>query len=337
MSLFEARKILRVGAKSYAVSIPKKWASVLGLKPGDTVDVILDKNGLIIIRPRKIVSNITSANIATINASELSREELFKAIEGSYIEGYDVIKIAGLDEPEIIAAELATKITTRLPGTVVLEEDGGILIKVALSEEVVSLDEVVQKMMSVLSSMYARMLDFLRKPAQRSHGEKILVLDDELDRMYFLGLRIIKKQLVRSRLSDSSNELRALIDAALLIKAIEHVGDSLDRSVRVLLEEPSIVETYGGELFELYRMSMKLVFDAVNAYRNCDLKHALKVTNNRREFKRRLHEFRAVTRRCDAGPGITNVIHELELIAAVVMDMVDVAISRCASVYGSAS
>ena len=337
MSLFEARKVLRVGAKSYAVSIPKKWASALGLKPGDMVDVILDKNGYIIIKPRRAAENVVLANAVTIDAGSMSKEELFKAIEGSYIEGYDVVKITGIAEPEILAAELITKVTTRLPGTVVLEEPDGITIKVALSEGVVSLGEIVQKMLSVMNNMYSRMMDFLSKPSVRSLGEKILILDDELDRMYFLGLRIIKKQLVKARASDvaSSEELRALVDATLLIKAIEHVGDSLDRSVRVLLEEPEIAERFGDKLLELYRMSMKLVLDAVNSYRNADLRQALKVMAARREYKRRIAELRQAAKQLEQVGALLNVLQELELVGAVAMDIVDVAISRSASAFGS--
>ncbi len=337
MSLFEARKILRVGAKSYAVSIPKKWASALGLKPGDTVDVILDKNGFIIIKPRRTPENVVLANAVTIDASSMSKEELFKAIEGSYIEGFDVVKIVGISEPEILAAELITKVTTRLPGAVVLEEPDGITIKVALSEGVVSLSEIVQKMLSVLNNMYSRMMEFLREPSMKAHGEKVLILDDELDRMYFLGLRIIKKQLVKARSSDvaSSEELRGLVDATLLIKAIEHVGDSLDRSVRVLLEEPLIAEKFSDKLLELYRMSMKLVLDAVNSYKNADLKQALKVTAARREYKKKIAELRQEVKHLEQVSALLNVLQELELVGAVAMDIVDVAISRSASAFGS--
>lgn len=337
MSLFEARKVLRVGAKSYAVSIPKKWAAALGLKPGDTVDVILDKDGFIIIKPRKSVENVVLANSVVIDAGGMSKEELFKAIEGSYIEGFDVVKIVGIPEPEILAAELITKVTTRLPGTVVLEEGDGIVIKVALSEGVVSLTEIVQKMMSVLNTMYSRVMEFLKKPSARVLGEKVLILDDELDRMYFLGLRIIKKQLMKARTSDvaSAEELRALVDATLLIKAIEHVGDSLDRSVRVLMEEPSIAEAFSDKLLELYRMSMKLVVDAVNSYRNADLKQALKVTAARREYKRRIAELRQEVKNLEKFSALLNVLQELELVGAVAMDIVDVAISRSASSFGS--
>jgi len=37
---YDKRKIIKVGEKSYATTLSKRWCSELGLRPSDVVDII---------------------------------------------------------------------------------------------------------------------------------------------------------------------------------------------------------------------------------------------------------------------------------------------------------
>lgn len=50
----EERTISRVGGASLMVTLPKGWLRYMGIKPGDTVEVIT--NGEVIIRPKRKIS-----------------------------------------------------------------------------------------------------------------------------------------------------------------------------------------------------------------------------------------------------------------------------------------
>jgi len=145
--------------------------------------------------------------------------------------------------------------------------------------------------------------------------------------MYFLGLRILKKAITRTLVSGTVDELRASIDLTLLIKSIEHVGDALDRSVRYLMASREALQKYRDVLLNLFRMSMKLVFDALAAYRDASFRMCMKVASMRRDFRAHISEHRREAR--DAN--IINVLNELELIAAIAADIVDTAITKYAS------
>ena len=54
MSQIENRTVSKVGGSSLMVTLPKGWIRYMGIKPGDTVEVIT--NGEVVIRPKRRVN-----------------------------------------------------------------------------------------------------------------------------------------------------------------------------------------------------------------------------------------------------------------------------------------
>ncbi len=315
MSWLETRKIIRVGEKSYAITIPKKWANLLGLEPGSTVDVIFDKSGVIYIRPRQ-VSIKKDIPLETVLKVNECGDIIDKCISGCYIEGHDTVVLEL--EPNIT---ITSDVSAKLPGVVIVEGgDNKIIVKIAISESIVGFNEVVNRMIRVLESMYDYMEDFIEHD-DKDKAFKLLKSDDELDRLFFLGLRLAKRALTSRILEGDLSYARELIDLALLIRSIEHIGDSLDRSTRILLDID--YTNVRGELIELFRLSRKIVFDAITSYNRVNIKMASKVLERRRELKQKVKQLRE-----NASTPIQGVLSELDLIAALAEDIVDIAVSK---------
>ena len=45
------RKLTRVGKRSYAVIVPKRWVELLGVKPGDPLYMVLSDEGVLELSP----------------------------------------------------------------------------------------------------------------------------------------------------------------------------------------------------------------------------------------------------------------------------------------------
>ncbi len=315
MSWIETRKIIRVGEKSYAITIPKKWANLLGLEPGSTVDVIFDKSGVIYIRPRQVKVKKDTPLEVVLKTNECG-EIIDKCISGCYIEGHDTVVLEL--EPNTI---ITTEVSAKLPGVIIVEgENNKIIVKIAISESIVGFNEVLSRMIRVLESMYDYIEDFIEHD-DRDKAFKLLKSDDELDRLFFLGLRLAKRSLTSRILEGDLGFARELIDLALLIRSIEHVGDALDRSTRILLN----IDYRGikGDLIELFRLSRKIIFDAIASYNRVNIKMASKVLERRRELKQRIKQLRE-----NASTAIQGVLSELDLIAALAEDIADIAVSK---------
>ncbi len=315
MSWLETRKVIRVGEKSYAITIPKKWANLLGLEPGSTVDVIFDKSGIIYIRPRQIGVRKDVPLETVLRVSECG-SIVDKCISGCYIEGHDTV-VLELTQSTAIPSEVSAK----LPGVVIVEGgDNRVVVKIAISESIVGIDEVVNRMSRVLEAMYDYLEAFIEY-GDKDKAYELLKSDDELDRLFFLGLRLAKRTITSKILEGDINYARELIDLALLIRSIEHVGDALDRSTRILLDVE--YDSVRNELLELFRLSRKIIFDALASYNRVNIEMACKVLERRRELKKRIRSLRE-----NAPTAIQGVLSELDLVAALAEDIIDIAVSK---------
>ncbi len=324
MGSVETRKVVKVGAKSLAISIPKKWAQSIGIGPGDSVDLVLNKDGTIVIRPHRPSVRMELVNALTINASEHSVDEVMRLIEGGYMDGYDTIVLKGVSDIETLSSMLSS-LSLKLPGVVTFNEGDTITIKIALSDSVIQFDEVFQRMVNVVTSMFENVDRYL-KTSKDEYAKKVLILDDELDRMYFLGLRLISKKMAGA--VDVRKELKEATDFAMLIKFLEIVGDCIDRSVRVLMEHPELIEKYRDILSSLYLTAMKLILDSIYAYRSSNVRFVTKIPKRKSEYIREVRKLREELA-AEVAP-ITGILTELEMIADIISDLIEIASMKCA-------
>ncbi len=317
MSWMEPRKIIKIGEKSYAITLPKKWAKILGIKPGDSVNLTMDKNGVIHVylinkKPKK-----EEGFAIVLDASKLSLNELEECLRGCYIEGLDSIIIKNLKRDEFKPPVL-NDIIVKLPGVIILEpgpED--IVLKIAITEDIIDLDEVVTRMSHILENMFDYMESYINT-GKNDEGETILKLDDELDRLYHLGQRLIRKKM-RAKIMSSRNYLD-LLDYLMIITNLEHIGDCLDRGVRILLGKEW--KDIQNELRESVLKSRKIVFDTISGIRYPNLKILSNLRLRRRELKQLLRNI--VLKK----PEFSGVVNEFELISTLSTDIAEVTVFR---------
>jgi len=89
------RKLVKQGRNALTVTIPAAWLKKKGLKAGDTVSV--DEKS-----DKMVVSSLKASGISEveIDLRGAERSMMFHAVQGKYIEGYDVITILH-DKPEV--------------------------------------------------------------------------------------------------------------------------------------------------------------------------------------------------------------------------------------------
>jgi len=307
----EPRKIIKIGEKSYAITLPKKWAKILGIKPGDSVNLTMDKNGVIHVylinkKPKK-----EEGFAIVLDASKLSLSELEECLRGCYIEGLDSIIIKNLKREEFKPPVL-NDLIVKLPGVIILEpgpED--IVLKIAITEDIIDLDEVVTRMSHILENMFDYMENYINT-ARKEDGETILKLDDELDRLYHLGQRLIRKKM-RAKIMSSRNYLD-LLDYLMIITNLEH------RGVRILMEKDW--KEIQDDLRESVLRSRKIVFDTISGIRYPNLKILSNLKLRRRELKQLLRGI--VLKK----PEFSGVVNEFELISTLSTDIAEITVFR---------
>lgn len=292
--LTSVRKVIRIGERSIGVTIPKEWLSVLGISVGASVEVTLGP-GYLLVKP---LSTIHPKITQSIKIKHEDEETLSRLIIASYIEGFDVISV---DESKDLARRAFQKISMRLPGAIAMEGPT-FKLKISVDEFNTDLDEVIGAMKTTLSMMFDLITDYFMT-GDKSKLQEIIRLDDDLDRLHFLGMRTIKRTAFR----DPSQA----INNSIIIKSLEHIGDTLDRASNTILNLGFDEFHKNGKCKDVFRdifsKVSSYVSKAVNALTSSNLSLAMKVLIGREELTREILNNVA---ECSDIPGVLAIAHE---------------------------
>lgn len=294
----EIRKLIRIGERSYGVTLPREWVEQNQLKVGAPIKILTEGNKILIL-PATAEKALMSAAIKEENVEKALRDVI-----AYYIEGADEIQV---DSGEISA--LVTKIEGKLPGVVALESEGKLRLRIVTKEDV-NIDEVVRSMYTTVSAMFHLFLDFLRGPNGES-AQELLRMDDQLDRLYFLSLRTIKKNIYQ--------DPQSFVDYAIVVKNLEHMGDALDRATNYLGQNKvPCLDT----IYEVFQALQRYSEGAARAFLEDRHEAALQTILEREAtIKKAL----AALSPCE---GAASVMHEAMLIAALSADIAEAAYSK---------
>lgn len=307
------RKIIRVGERSVGITIPREWLAHLNVDIGSSVEVTLGP-GYILVRP--LTSSISQHKISnTITLKHDDVEQLERLIIASYIEGYDLIT---LDVPRNIARNVFYKIAVRLPGTISMNGDV-FKIKISVDEINTDLNDILNSMKTTVSSMFDMLIDYF-ETGESGKLREIIKLDDDLDRFHFLGMRTIKRTAFRDPASALENTI--------IIKSLEHIGDTLDRVSNTFLKmELNVIrrEECKEGLKEIFLKVSSYVSKAINSLLTSNVNQALKVLLQREELSQ---EILSKVSKCLDVTGILAISHEAMVSVYEAAEIAEIAVLR---------
>ncbi|MFP3216680.1 MAG: phosphate uptake regulator PhoU [Vulcanisaeta sp.] len=305
------RRIIRIGEKSVGITLPKRWLDTLNVGIGDIVEVSLIGK-VIVVKP--MTQSGAEAGEVSIPLSG-SFDETTRIIIASYIEGYDNVELIAQKDKDTIRRAFSS-VERKLPGSLMLESDGNILIKIATNEANVDLNEVISSMANILNSMFGKFLDYLDSNRVELLKE-ILELDDQMDKLYFLALRTIKKLSFR--------DPKRAIDDTIVVKNLEHAADALDRLSNAFMRTQ--VTQCRREISERFRNVWLYIMKAIYAYLDNNVSNALKVLLDREHMLNNILELASI-----GCMGLSDLlaafIHESQLIVALAADIAEAAFSK---------
>ena len=301
------RRVIRIGEKSIGITLPKQWLESLNIGLGDLVEVKAIED-MLVIRP--VVAE--HGGSASVNLSiEDGADEAMRMIIASYIEGFDDITVNG-NKDSIRRAYQA--IEHKLPGSLILEGEGGVTVKVATSETSIDLKTIINSMSTILTAMFDKLIMYL-ETNDPSSLEELLTMDDQIDKLYFLALRTIKKLSFR--------DPKESIDDTIIVKNIEHIADSLDRTARTLKAmgklEPACYNVLKERTKDIWMYSLR----AISSYQESSRDHALKVIMGREDMLNKM--FTLVKTPCSEE--LAGIMHEYQLIVALAVDIAEATFS----------
>lgn len=221
------RRLQKIGS-SVLMSLPAEWIKTMGLKKGDILSIENNDDNSITIFPA--ADRNSQAKEIDIHLLDLSHDKLINQIYGAYLLGYDIIKIVGRTQIDFEDREIIKKAMRNLIGLEIVDEDGlNMTIQFLLDAHSLNVSKILKQMSSIVSGTHK---DIVNAMKTRDGGIGLLVRgrDDEVNRQYFLIVRLIRTAMMDRRLASSLDLSNIdILDYRIAANHLENAGDLISR------------------------------------------------------------------------------------------------------------
>lgn len=314
-----ARRLQQIGS-SILVSLPSQWIKDNNLKKGSTISIDVNRDNSISIFPSSDASD--KIKEVTIQYSSVSIESLVNQVYGAYLLGYDIIRIKASSPISFDDAVRIKKAMRKLVGLEIIDEDGSnISAQFLLDANTLDAEKILRRMNSIVAGMFRDMLDALGRKENSIH-RVIIGRDDEVDRQYFLLVRLIRSAMMDQKLAGKLNLSNIdILDYRIAANLLESAGDyivDLAGSAHDLWRIESVEEiTKAGTLIET--MQEKSVAGFVNKNRS----ESVVVVKIYEKFTEMINSIKETSSITESAILLLSIIHVMDKIARCWVDVAD--------------
>ena len=226
------RRLQKIGS-SILVSLPKEWIDANNLDKTNQVEIETNQNNLSI---RTQLSKRPSKEIE-ISYPLPKGESIVPTITGAYLLGFDIIKIVSKSPISITDRESVRGSMRRLVGMEIIDEDAtNISVQFLLDETSVNPQNILKRMSSIALGMFTDVVSSL-ETGDKTNLETIANRDAEINRQYFLLVRLIRSTIMDTRLAGVFNlENIDILDYRIAANTLEIAGDTVVELAQSLIK-----------------------------------------------------------------------------------------------------
>ena len=277
------RRLQRIGS-SILVSLPKEWVDANNLDKGSQVEIETGQESISI-----------SANKETRPTKELvisyplpKEENIVANITGAYLLGFDIIVI---NSKSIIPGKDREEIRNsmrRLVGMEIIEEDAShINMQFLLDATTLNPSKILKRMSSIALGMYDDVLNGLISD-DKSNLQTLSKRDVEVNRQYFLLVRLIRSTLVDKRLSNAFNlENIDVLDYRVAANVLENAGDSIVE-LSTFIFNFSLSNEFSKKIYDVVKDFNKLAEKSIDAFTKPDRLLAIEAISMHKQYEKKL-------------------------------------------------
>src|SRR5579872_540196 len=319
----QIRRLQEMGGATLLVSLPKEWAKLASLKKGSVVSLEPSSDGGLTIYPVREGADTKEEKEITITyPSKYSSENLANEITGAYLYGYDLIRVRGDRRISIEDREKIVSSIKLLIGLVVVDEDAlSITSQFLVDNAAVEPSKIFRRISSIVRAMISDTLKQLTS-GDVTKFESVAQRDDEVDRLHFLLVRLIRTAIREPRAA-SKFGLSAIdcLDYRVAASSLETAGDyavELSNSVSRLGTIPRAVQERIAEIRDLLDGVQS---NAVRCFTQRDFKLAQLVLEDSYKLEKLVTTLREVSN--DYPAEILHLADTIERIARCQRDIAD--------------
>jgi len=290
----ETRKVQRVGYSTLSVSLPRDWVKDVGLKHGDLVTFVKERDGSLKLMPSELVEHKAKVEEFVIN-SDLCDESgiLERIVVGNYILGRDVITIISSGRLKSTHIEEVRRMVHRLFGLGIVEETPNrIVLQCSVDPAKFKIDMLIRRLSVIASTMQSEavqaLLEFDAKLA-----EDAIHREDEADMVYWLAMRLLlSAQRIRAIAEKTGLEDPLhILYYGLIIRHLELIADYAENIARTAIEfkeccKERVSKHVMNRIDNLSELAHNIFLKAMDCFFTSDIKIAHNLLEIRKNIKK---------------------------------------------------
>lgn len=285
------RRLQRIG-NSILVSLPKAWVDANGLTKNDEAQIEINHNTLSITAG----GETRPANDVTISYPLQEEDNIAANITGAYLLGYDLIHIRGVRSIPIQERQSIRDALRRLVGMEIVEEDAATITAQFLPDAAtLNPQKILKRMGGLVLGMFEDTLAALVSE-DRSNLMTLPSRDSEVNRQYFLSVRLVRNAITDRRLADAFNlENVDVMDYRVAANILEATGDAIVE----LAEALSRTSIRRGDLEQVHSVAghiPRMGEQAVDSFVSNDRRLAIEAITSHRENQEKIASLRGSLR-----------------------------------------
>ncbi|MFL6492284.1 MAG: PhoU domain-containing protein [Nitrososphaera sp.] len=305
------------------VSLPSPWIKSNNLKKGSIVPVHINRDNSISIFPSEDDVSDKIKEL-TIPYSSVSMDMLVNQVYGGYLLGYDMIRIKASSQISFEDSDRIKKAMRKLVGLEIVDEDGfHISAQFLLDADTLDAEKILRRMSAIAAGMYRDMLEAIKLKENSGIRKVISGRDDEVDRQYFLLVRLIRSAMMDQKLAgklDLSNI--DILDYRIAANLLESAGDYIvDLTNAIDLSHIKAID----EIVEAGVLVEKMHEKSVAAFVNKNRSESNAVVKIYDEFIEIINSIKSMvdSKNLESTVAVLNLIHSMDKIARCWVDVAD--------------
>jgi len=283
----DLRKIQKTSSGTFFVCLPKAWAEKNGLDRGTHVSISETADGTLVINSKYNVER--TPQVAVITPSPL----LDRLIIEKYLLGYDIIQVEAKDRISPLDRERVKHASTRLVGLEIVEENHSkIVMQCLLEPSTFPPQKILRREYSIVSGVHRDAVTALLEGDQEL-AKNVVARDNEVNRLYFLLVRILRTVIQNPGLSEKLGILPIdCLDYRLAASLVESIGDhaaSIGETV-IDLAGAKIPNNLSDLILQLHKTAYEAHENAISAVFYHDVSIAESVRAEREKVDAVFHE-----------------------------------------------
>ena len=313
------RRLQRIGS-SILVTLPKEWVDANKLGKSSEVEIETGQNSLSISinreqRPSKDI---------VISYPLPKDENIVADLTGAYLLGYDIIKIQGKKSIPIEDREKIRSSMRRLVGMEIIDEDAtNVSMQFLLDETALQPEKILKRISSLALGMYNDVVTGLFSD-DKSNLLTLSNRDVEVNRQYFLLVRLIRSSMIDVRLAGAfSLENIDILDYRVAANILENAGDIIVELGNSIANS-SLSHNDLKQLYEIVKDFEPIAILSIDAFTQNNRALAIQAISQHKKYQERMSKFRTSLEKKKQIPiDYLDLIHMFERITKSWDDLVD--------------